>query len=109
MNDAGGLLTDIDARDYKTVTLHVPIGVVGTSVNCKLQDSIAAGGPYVDLVPAAAITAVTSSITGAGGPQIDAKLTPGRPFLQVVLVTVGASTVAGATLYGHGPMSTSRV
>ncbi len=99
-------MTDIDCRDYKSVTLVVPIGVVGTSANCKLQASAAVGGPYTD-IPGAAITAVTVTATVAS--TLDAVMPVGKPYAQIVLVTVGATTVAGAVLFGRGSMSTSRV
>src|SRR6516162_9686451 len=55
VNDAGGLVTNIDCRNYKSATLQVETGVVGTTADCKIQDSPTSGGVYAD-TPNAAIT-----------------------------------------------------
>ncbi len=104
MNDAGGLLTNVDARNYKNVSLLVECGVVGTSADCKLQCSATSGGSYGD-IPGAAITQIT---TGPNHAMIDAEVPVGKPWIQVVLVTVGSTTVSGATLFGHDPTGSNR-
>jgi hypothetical protein len=106
VNDAGGLTTDVSVAGYQSLLLTVNAGVVGTSCNCKLQDSATAGGVYADIT-GAAITAIPSAGPGSG--QIACKITPGRNFVQIVMVTVGGTTVAGAELWGIHPQTTSRV
>lgn len=105
VNDAGGLTTDVSVTGYQSLLLTVNCGVVGTSCNCKLQDSATAGGVYAD-ISGAAITAILS---GPNAGQIACKITPGRNFVQIVMVTVGGTTVAGAELWGIHPQTTSRV
>lgn len=103
-NDAGGFATNIDARNYKNVTLMVEAGVVGTSVDAKLQAASASGGSYSD-VTSGAITQIT---TGPNHAAIDVEVPAGKPWLSIVMVTVGSTTVAGASLFGHDPTGVNR-
>lgn len=104
VNDAGGLTTNIDCRNYKNVTLCVGRGVVGTSIDAKVQTATASGGSYTDFTG----NAITQ-ITAAGAPVLlDLEIPVGRPWLQIVLVAVGATTVSDAILFGHDPTGVNR-
>lgn len=104
VNDAGGLTTNIDCRNYKNVTLCVSRGVVGTSIDAKVQSATASGGSYADITGGA-----ITQITAAGAPvMLDVEIPVGRPWLQIVVVTVGSTTAAGAILFGHDPTGVNR-
>lgn len=104
VNDAGGFATNIDCRNYKNVTLLVEAGVVGTSVDCKLQAASASGGTYAD-IPSGGITQIT---VGPGHALLDVEIPTGKPWLSIVMVTVGSTTAAGASLFGHDPTGVNR-
>ena len=108
VNDAGGLQTGINiaASPAKSYTLQVETGVVGTSVDCKIQDATVVGGPYAD-VPNGAITQVAAG-AGPVARSVDVKPQPGRNFWQIVMVAVGATSAASATLFANNPMATNR-
>lgn len=88
VNDAGGLKTNIDARGYKTGTLRLYTGVLGTSVDAKVQDATASGGTYADTTGGAAATGITLEVH-----SVDFQINPARPWLSIVHVQVGATAV----------------
>jgi len=104
-NDANGLSAAIDCRGFKNLTLEVLAGLVGTSVDAALTYSATSGGVYTAPTPAQAITQITA---GATIVQLDAEIPAGMPFCKVVLVQVGATTVAAAVLRRRDPMSINR-
>jgi hypothetical protein len=97
---------NISTTPAKSYTLQVETGVVGTTVDCKIQDAAASAGPYADL-PNGAITQVPAG-AGPASRTIDLKPQAGRNFWQIVLVAVGATSASSATLYAHAPMATNR-
>ncbi len=104
VNDAGGLATDIDAHGFKSATLIVPCGVIGTTVDCTINASATSGGSYAPVTGGA----IAQQTVAASIPTIDFAIPAGKPWLQIVLVTVGATTAACAQLYGHGPEATNQ-
>jgi hypothetical protein len=111
VNDAGGLITDIDCRDYKAVYIQLEAGVVGTSVDLTISDSATVGGSYATHKTRAGVddSAITQIVAGPAHQELSRDITVGRPYLKVAMVTVGATTAAGLTVFGVNPMSTSRV
>lgn len=97
VNDAGGLITNINAKGYKTGTLRCYAGVLGTSIDAKVQDSATSGGTYADMTTArngsngTTATGITTEIH-----SIDFDIDPAKPFLQIVLVQVGATAIGCA-------------
>lgn len=102
VNDAGGLVTNIDCRNYKTITLRHQCGVIGTSADCKLQNATASGGSYADITGGAVATGVAGETH-----TVDLEVNPARPWYQIVLVQVGATALSGAIVEGT-PFVTSR-
>lgn len=108
VNDAGGLKTNIDARGYARGKLVMICGVLGTSIDAKVQDATASGGTYADMTAANNETNGTCA-TGIAGEvhTVDFAVNPARPWLQIVLVQVGA-TALGCALLELIPQSTNR-
>jgi hypothetical protein len=111
VNDAGGFMSDIDCRDYKAIYIQLEAGVVGTSVDLVIKDSATVGGSYVAHKTRAGVddSAITQIVAGPAHQELSRDVTVGRPYLQVAMTTVGATTAAGLTFFGVNPMSTSRV
>lgn len=104
-NAAGGLVTNIDARGYKSATLRTIAGVVEAStgaVTAKIQSATASGGSYADITGAA--------IAGFGPSDdntiqsVDFEIPYGRPWLQIVHVQVADTTIAASFLELNEPM-----
>ena len=102
VNDAGGLVTNIDCRNYKSLTLRVMAGVLGTSIDGKLQNATASGGTYADVTGGAVATGVAGETH-----EVDVDVSPTRPWYQIVVVCVGATAVSSAILEGV-PHATNR-
>lgn len=100
VNDAGGLKTNIDARGYKGGTLRLICGVLGTSIDAKIQDATASGGSYADLPGAAAATGVAGEVH-----SVDFDINPARPWLQIVHVQVGAAALGCSLVELYGQAS----
>ncbi len=104
VNDAGGFVTDIDAHGYKSVTLIVEGGVVGTSADCLLNASATSGGSYAPITGGA----IAQQTSGPFSIALDVVIPVGKPWLQIVNTNVGATTATCVVLLGHGPMVTNQ-
>lgn len=105
VNAAGGLVTNIDARGYKSGTLRAYAGVVAAStgaITAKVQSSASSGGTYAD---------ITGAAVAGFGPNddntvqsVDFEIPPGKPWLQIVLTQSQATDLGGAFLELVHPM-----
>ncbi len=113
VNDAGGLLTDVDCRDYKSIMVTVEAGVVPAAgtVDLQVNDAIAASGTYAAHTNSGGTLdgAITQITTGPNHAVLSLPIKAGRPYIQLVLVQVSATTISCAQIYGKGPTSTNRV
>lgn len=103
-NAAGGLVSDIDARGYKSATLYCQAGNIASSgaITSKVQSATASGGSYSD-ISGASVTDFEDDEDNTIK-SVDFDIPVGRPWLQIVHTQSETGTIGSSWLVLNGKM-----